>query len=199
MNPSTSTPPPSSEEGWAGTAGEWLQRGLHRAELWSGMKVVFRFPTLGELITGGHLSDRLLELALLEYGDPGATLKLVADAAAIAVDEQKPQEERDAAARRGEQFGHDIAELNRELAAAALVEPTMTVEQLADPRFPIDDLELLAALINRQAAYDAAGRRIGVEPLDTFRLFRDQHGCAESCPACEQARGELSTVHVGAL
>jgi hypothetical protein len=184
-------------DSWAHDRAGWAGRAIHRAELWSGMRILFRFPTLGELIATGELPERLLELALLEYGDPGRSYRLIGAQAEQALDEQKSDEERQAAKDRADQFGRDLATLNRELCALALVEPKLTAEELSE--VPLQDLEMLAGFINRTVVMDAAGRRIGIEPLDTFRQFRDKHGCGEDCQACEATRRDLSTVHLGGV
>lgn len=188
----------SKSDGWAGSAADWRARNVHRAELWSGMRILFRFPTLGELLTNGKLPETLLALAVAEYAEPGGIAKQIA-ATYDGIDEDTPDEVRAKADARVHEFGEQIAALNRELCAAALVEPKLTADNLANPDFPMQDLEMLAGILNREIVYDAAGRRIGVEPLDTFRVFRDQHACAESCPECAASRRELSSVHAGAM
>lgn len=185
----------TAKKEWAETAEQWRGRNLHRAELWSGMRITFRFPSLGEMIQTGALPETLLELALLEYGDPGASVALIAQAAGQSLDENTDEQQRAGALARAEKLSHDVAALNRELCAAALVAPKLSADDLASPDFPVQDIEMLAGFLNRTVHYDAAGRRVGTEPLDTFRPFPEKHGCAADCPQCEAARRELSTIH----
>jgi len=49
-------------------------------------------------------------------------------------------------------------------------------------------------IVTGRQTFDAAGVRIGVEPLDAWATFRDEHGCAPDCQACVTARGRLSSV-----
>lgn len=194
----TSTEPKSQQpsDGWAGSAQEWRGRTVHKAELWSGMRILFRPSSLGELIAKGALPDDLLDLATREYADPGAGATEIVAAFADLPDEPT-DEERAAAREQAAAAAERVAALNRELCAAALVEPKVTSDELRE--LPLEDLELLAAILTRRVGFDAAGRRIGVEPLDTFREFAHAHGCPEGCEQCETARGQLSSVHVGAL
>lgn len=199
MPAKTRTPEnPPAADSWASTAADWRGRGIHRAELWSGARILFRFLTLGEMITKGALPHQLLELAALEYAEPGAGPRAIAEAF-TGLSETSSEDEIQAADTTAQEIGRNLAALNRELCAAALVEPKLTADDLAHPDFPIQDLEMLAGFLTRQLQFDAAGRRIGVEPLDTFATFRNEHGCAPDCPQCEQARRQLSSPHLGAV
>lgn len=179
-----------SAEAWAGTAAEWADK-VHDATLPSGMQVSFRFPSLGEIIELGALPKDLLEIAVAEWADPGAAARIAAEPYAELPDEptDEQQEQADEVARA---VSEKIARLNRHIVARALVAPQMTAPELAAA--PYSDVEMLARLINRIDPFDAAGRRIGPEPITTFRVFADEHGCAPDCAACAASRRELSTV-----
>lgn len=193
----------ASENGWQpSTVEEWHARATHRIELHNA-RVLVRFRSLGELIAHGELPDDLIKLALLELsrgaGSGGITGEIANELAkADLADGDKTAAE--ASLKSAREIAEGAARLVREQVAFALVEPKLTAEDLAHPDFPMEDLELLAGILNRQIEYDAAGRRIGIEPLATFRVFAQAHGCpAEGCPACEEARLGLSTVHVGGV
>jgi len=185
--------PPQPAESWAGTADEWAGK-VHNAELPSGMRVSFRFPSLGEMIELEALPADLLEIAVAEWAEPGAAAQLAAQpyAELAEQDEEPTEEQREQADEHARAISEKVARLNRHLVARALVAPRLTIEELA--RAPYSDLEMLARLINRLDPFDAAGRRIGPEPITTFLVFAEEHECAPGCPACETARGRLSTV-----
>lgn len=197
--------PQSSENGWQpGSREEWHARSLHKVELWSGMRVTIRFRSLGELIARGDLPDDLLKLAWLEVSEKesGGIVGAIAEELQSANPDEGAEtneEAQKASLERVSELGDGAARLVRELVAFSLVEPKLTVEDLASPDFPMQDLEMLAGIINRQVTFDAAGRRMGVEPLETFATFRERHSCPAGCPACEASRRELSSVHVGPL
>lgn len=192
-----------SSNGWAGSVEEWHGRSLHHIELLSGMKIDMRFCTLGELISQGDLPDDLLKLALAEYAEAdqpgGGVTRMIREQLEVAGDDTATEEERAAAETQAAELGRQAAALVRAQVAYAVVSPALTVEQLADPRFPQQDLEMIAGILNRRVSFDAAGRRIGVEPLDTFATFLQEHECQPDCSACQASRDRLSTVHAGAL
>lgn len=188
---------------WASTAAEWRQRSIHRIECPSGARILLRLLSVGELLTAGGLPDDLQKVALEEWAaadahQPSPTVQ----AAAAAYEElpAKPTRKQETAAdTRARGLVEQLAAVNRHIVAAALVEPKLTADELADASFPYADLEMLAGILQRRVSFDAAGRRIGVEPLDTFRVFAEEHGCDPGCEHCESARRQLSSVHVDAL
>lgn len=191
---------PADANGWAGTLEEWHARTIHHIEGHSGMRFDFRFRTLGQLIALTDLPDQLIQLALLEetrdvtggiVGAIASDLRQVDDPASGVTAEQA----RENALEKSRQ----VDELNRRLVAFCLVTPKVTAEQLAGEDFPEEDLQMLSGIVSRQLQFDAAGRRIGVEPIETFATFRDVHECAPDCAACEAGRDRLSSVHVGGV
>jgi hypothetical protein len=186
----TSAAPSSSSEPRVTTAEQWAAAVLE-AELPSGARVRFRFPSLAEIVELGELPPDLLEIAVAEWKSPGSAAELAAEPFEQLPDEPSEEqlEQASAAAR---EVSEKIAGLNRELIARALVEPAMTAAQLQS--VPYSDLEYLTRIINRAEPFDAAGRRIGPEPISTFRVFAEAHDCAADCPACETSRRNVSAL-----
>jgi len=87
------------------------------------------------------------------------------------------------------------------LVLASVMEPALTRDDLGDPNrldddalVPPQDYQWLVSVAFREADTDAEGRRLwGVEPLSTFRVFRDFHGCEEDCSSCEAVRLAFSS------
>jgi hypothetical protein len=196
--PKKTTENPPTAETWAGSADDWRRRNVHNAELPSGMRVTFRRLSLGYLITKGALPDDLRELAAAEYASPGAGASAIAaEYQRLPADADDDQEQ--AVQERVEKIGTDLAALNRELCAAALISPTITAAELAEDDFPIEDLEMLAGFLTGLQHVDAAGRVIGVAPLSDFATFCHHPGGPEACATCQEDRRKLSTAHVGDL
>lgn len=172
------------------TAAEWGER-THYAELPSGAAIRFRFPSLAEMIALGSLPEDLLEIAVAEWKSPGSAAELAA-APFDELGEDASDEDRETAAAASRAVAERIAALNREVIARALIEPAMSPDQLRT--VPYTDLEYLTRIVNRVEPFDAAGRRIGPEPISTFRGFAEEHECAADCQACEAARRRLSSV-----
>lgn len=173
----------------------WLGR-TYKATLPSGMEVEFRLPSLGELAALGELPSELQELAVAEWSQPGVGADLAAApfAALAGRDEPPTEDEVNQAMELSRLIATRISALSRHVVAAALVNPRATVEQLEG--LPYRDLEMLTVLVNRGTGIDAAGRHVGVVPLDTFQLVAQAHGAecdgAPDCPACRTAGRELA-------
>lgn len=178
---------------WADSKDAWLVR-VHDAVLPSGMKVTYRDLSLAELATLEELPGELLELTISEWADPGSAGD-IARAPLDALPTKPTAKQRAAAEDESRLVLRQLAAVNRHMVVNALVEPKLTVDELE--HIPMPDLEMLAALINRSVAVDAAGRRVGVVPTDQFRVVLEAHGdepCPPDCPSCEKARRGLSTV-----
>jgi hypothetical protein len=97
----------------------------------------------------------------------------------------------------GAQIDNDLliklADLRREIAAMALVEPAMTAQDLDTAEIPPEDIDMLTQIAMRERDTDARGVKLGVVPLSRFDAFREEHGCPEDCPACKAAAERLST------
>ena len=184
---------------WAGDAADWKRRGgPHTVTLPSGMRVTARVLGITSMARLEGLPTDLtdavvLHVANLEQGGLPAVI-----GAELAAQKTDPE----AAARLAKHVA-DFGRLTRHLVAEALVEPKLTVDELDD--IPDDDLDLLMRIVTGRAAFDAAGVRIGVEPLDAWATFRHEHGCdgrtdeqghAAACEACTRALAALSSLHL---
>ena len=166
----------------------------------SARRVVFRWASLSELITLDALPDELRELVTREWAIPGSAaakaLEPYTEARKKASDENRDitDEELKQAETESQKVADQVKQMNRELIALALVQPKMTAEELLT--IPRPDLEMLAGLLNRTIAHDASGRRVGVVPLDWFRVFSAAHGldCAPDCPDCLEAGWAVSAL-----
>lgn len=192
-----------SSPAWAGSADSWRNRNVHNVTCASGMQVTYRRVSLGWLITHGALPDELRELAVaeelaIEGRQPSAAVLLMAEELNKLGDEPT-DEQRKAAHAAIDDVGAKLAALNREIVAASLISPRVTVEELADPAFPDDDLQMLADLNSGRRHVDAAGVVIGVAPLSVYETFPEEHGCAPDCESCTRSQQRHSTVDLGAV
>jgi hypothetical protein len=183
----------SERAGWAGSADDWGGR-VYQATLPSGMQVEYRLPSLGEMLMLGELPTELQEIAWAEYAQPGVS-SLMAASPTLQLTEKATKKQRASAQAESKAVLEKVSAINRHLIAHALVTPAMTIEQLG--RVPYRDLEMLSMLLNRGHGEDAAGRYVGVVPLDRFRVALAAHGideCAPDCSACAQTQRLLSQV-----
>lgn len=185
-------------ESWAGTFDEWkLRAGPHRVTLGSGQRIEFRLMGLGELTLRGLLPDTLREIVSLDVlnKSAGGIAAVIADDIVRSVEGPEQQAELD-------RHLADLFELNKHVAAAGLVEPKVTPEQLGEAidagQVPFDDFEEIVRLITGQQTFDSRGVRVGVEPLDTFARFHHHHGLGsiEGCPGCAGIQDDLSSIHL---
>jgi hypothetical protein len=180
--------------GWAGTADDWIGR-TYDAVLPSGMQVTFRLPSLGEMAAIGELPSDLLDLALAEWSEPGSAVYMVARPVA-ALPDKPTRKQQDAAEKASREVATRLARLNRHVVASALVTPKLTAEELQG--VPYRDVEMLSQLVNRGKGIDAAGRHVGVVPIDQFRIVAEEHSgepCAPDCAPCQAAGRRLSALH----
>jgi hypothetical protein len=184
---------PSTTETWAGTAADWKKRGgPHRITLPSGQRVLARVLGLGSLARLEALPEDLvnavvLHVANLEHG--GLPAVIAADLGGVSTDPE--------IAARVQQRITDFGRLTKHLVVEALVEPKLTIADLE--HIPEDDLEMLMRIVTGRQNFDAAGVRIGVEPIDAWATFPREHACPPSCEACARALAALSSVDVGGL
>jgi hypothetical protein len=184
---------PSTSEEWAGTAAGWKKRGgPHRITLPSGMRVQARVLGLASMARLDGLPTELTDAVVLHV----ANLENGGLPAVIGVELAKQKTDPEAAGRLAKHVS-DFNELSKHLVAAALVDPVMTVDDLQ--AVPDEDLEMLMRIVTGRAAFDAAGVRIGVEPVDAWATFRDEHKCAPDCAHCVEARRRLSSLYVDEL
>lgn len=172
--------------GHAGTLAEWKARRRLDVTLPSGMPITMRTLTLSELAVADGLPDDLIRLALVEM-QPGGIV------GEIGAELQKSDE---GALERAKKYAEDNLALRDRLILAAVLDPVMNEDDVRE----LDgfDKEMIAGIASRQLEFDAIGRRVGSEPLSTFRVFAATHHeqlSAEDCPACEEARRQFSAVH----
>jgi hypothetical protein len=166
------------------------------------MQVTFRFRSLGELLAkrGDELPNELLELILLELSEKHSGGIVGKIASELQEQEGETKKQRAEKEQRARELGEGAARLVRELVAFSLVEPRVSADDLASDDMPVQDLELLAGILNRQVLFDAVGRRMGVERLSDYAPFCPEHAGAADCEACAAERAAHSSlVHLGAL
>lgn len=177
----------------------WRQLAVHEIQLPSGAWVKIRIPDLALLLAGDAVPERLRVVALSQVMDEirGFSDDDNTGGAESAVEERDEEAE---AAKHLEALKR-LAELHRWIVSQMLVEPRLTPDELADvvngP--PEDDVLLLTAIATRERATDARGVTIGVEPLSRYAGFREVHGCAPDCAACEALRQRFSTARTSGL
>ena len=156
----------------ASSLAEWKRRSTIDVTLGSLTNVTIRPLTLDELAAQDGLPDDLLRVALLEQ-IPGGVV------AEISRQIEAGDEKSLAAAKK---LSDDNLKLRDRIVLAAVVAPKLTAKDLA-ALDPFDKAEI-AAFAQRRETVDAAGRRVGAEALDTFRIVGEEHGCSPNCPAC---------------
>lgn len=182
----TQSPTPPSAENWASSFDEIQQLRLIYATLPTGAKMVLRTLTLDELAAVDGLPDDLLRVALLEMDPRGGIAGEIARLV-----RRSEESEDDTSVEEAQKLSQANVQLVNRLVQAAVVEPPLTLEQTET----LDgfDKAMIAGIASRRIGFDAAGRRVGVEPLDTLATFRAKHGCAEDCSGCQETLLELST------
>lgn len=159
-------------------SGAWKNRALHTITLPSGQVVRIRIPNLTLLIKNDVLPERLRQVAVQEALNPGGPLVQPGQAGeAVTVDTETVKQ---------------LYDLYEFLVVEMLVDPEITAGDLPD--LPQLDLDMLTQIAIRERDVDAAGIRLGIEPVSRWEVFRQQHNCDEACAACEVALAALSTV-----
>jgi hypothetical protein len=152
------------------------------ATLPTGLKVRLRSVTLDELAAEEGLPDTLVRVAVLEQFPGG----VVAEMARETVNGKEGIE-------RARGLSRDMLALRDRLILRAVVEPALEAADL-DDLDPFDKA-MVAAIASREVDTDAEGRRVwGVEPLNTFRVYLQEHGCDEGCEACGRVVAAFSQV-----
>lgn len=155
------------------TLAEWRRRSTMDVTLSSGANVTVRPLTLDELAAVDALPDDLIRIVLLEQ-IPGGVV------AEIGAQLEKGDPASLAAARK---LSEDNLKLRDRIVLTAVVTPKLTAKDLAGLD-PFDKAEI-AAFAQRRLNVDAAGRRVGADALDTFRIVSEEHRCPPSCEACQ--------------
>ena len=170
----------------------WRELAVHTITVPSGATVKIRIPGIGTILAGGELPHQLVRLALLDLSSPKGAAHALRQLLEDIVDDEKRDQLLEETTRFREYQCH--------LVASALLEPTLTVDEIMSGDFPEDDLALIAEIVQRDRIFDARGVRIGVEPLDRWDRFHQEHGLdPEDCEHCRVLQKQLSSVDVGAV
>lgn len=168
---------------WADSLEDWKASRLIHAQLDSGRKVTLVKCTLDELIALDALPDDLRDLATLDsVGLVGEELRTLLG--------KRDKKSRDQAA----ELKKQALRLRDHVVLFAVREPKLTEADLPD--LPEHDKQMIAEIAWGRLEFDAANRRIGLEPMSTFRVHAETHHpelSAEDCEACKKARLALST------
>lgn len=122
---------------------QWVKNKVHTVKLSSGTQVEIQLPNLPELVKGGNLPNKLLEVATKRLQQQDITAELISD----------------------------LADFNRYLVAKTVVKPEIAEEDV--PNIPYEDVEMIVAFANRERDVDAVGHHIaGLEVDEDFRRFR---------------------------
>lgn len=183
-----------SSNGWADSAEEWRGRNLHKVVMPSGAKAIVSFPELGPLVLANAVPDDLIVFARKELTEELGIIGGFASELAQ-VDENTPE-----GMERAKDLTRQFSGLLKWLVAEhVLVEPKITVAELSEETFPLEDLDWLYGVATRRVNEDALGRRLGVARLDALAPFPETHGCAEDCSACLEALQKVSTAYLGEM
>lgn len=122
---------------------QWIKNRTHDITLPSGTEVQIELPNLGEMIKGGELSNKLVQIATKKINREDINVDLISQ----------------------------LADFNRFLVAKTVVNPK--VEETDVPSLPPEDIDLIVALANRERDVDAVGHQLaGLESDAAFRKFR---------------------------
>ena len=185
---------PSANGHWADSLDEWRGRNLHNVVMPSGARAIIQFPEIGPLVLANALPDDLKEFAQQEITHELGMIGAYADEI-VKYDPDTPEDMEKARALT-KKFSDTLKWL---VAEYVVVEPKVTVEDLNDESFPLQDLDWLYGVATRRVNEDALGRRLGVARLDALATFPEAHGCASDCPHCVEALQTLSTADLGAM
>jgi hypothetical protein len=171
------------------TKTSWLKSGTHTITTYTGHVIKIKYPNLALMMRIGliptHLRATAVKVAKGEVTTSGA--------AALGVGEDLAEPEGDEAY---EEILR-VVELMDLLIAEMVVEPKLSQEDI--DAMPGEDRDLLLAIANRERDVDAAGVRLGVEPLSRWDTFRERHHCTEDCRSCKEVRQFYSSVDLGVL
>lgn len=147
-----------------------------------------RIPDTGMLLRNDAMPVRLRAIVLLELTHKDGAAGALSEQIIAGIDDEKKLVDI-------EKSQQALDEMQRRLLVEMLVEPELDAADVDS--LPVDDRVMLTGIAQRELAYDAVGRRVGVEELDRWATFCREHGCDEGCPHCLEARGQLSTVNGG--
>jgi len=170
----------------------WRERTIHTVTGFSGSTCKIRILGIPTMLEIGIFPEHLLGIALLDISKREGAVGALREALEDVLDSTK----------RGQLVDEvkKLAEYERRIVAASLVEPELSYEEIASGEFPEDDFSMILEIIQRRRQYDARGVRIGVEQLDRWEAFHREHGLdAEDCQHCKRLAQELSSIDVGAV
>jgi hypothetical protein len=147
------------------------------------MQVKVRFPDLAILIEGDALPEKLRMVAM----------EMWAGGAPQIVNENAGEDGKPGKPELNVQVVKDLAALRRHLAAMCLVEPAMDADELLTAGVPAEDIDMLGQIAMRERDTDAVGKRLGVEPLSRWDTWRQEHGCGDDCPSCDNVLSTFGT------
>lgn len=170
--PSTKQETPSASDWKPSSLADWKRRATMDVTLSSGARVTIRALTLDELAANDALPDDLIRVAMLEQIPGGVVTE---------ISEQLKKGDADSLAA-AEKLSKDNLALRDRVVLAAVVTPRLAAKDL-NGLDPFDKADI-AAFAQRRLTVDAAGRRVGADALDTFRIVAEEHGCPADCAAC---------------
>lgn len=174
------------------TLEQWSKAGLHTVWVNQHQQVKIRIPDLAAMFVDGHVPEELRQVAMsVIAGVDPMDQTLLQEAKEGGDGPGRPQID--------ERMLSDYIDLLRLLVSSALVEPEVSYEQIKQGLLPNEDVELLAAIVSRRRDTDAKGVILGVEPLERWATFREEHRCPPGCEACQKVIEAFSTVDVGAV
>jgi len=183
---------PSSNGAWADSLDQWRGRNQHRVVMPSGARAIIQFPELMPLVLGNAVPNDLVEFARQEITHELGMIGAYAEKI-VELDTDKPED-----LEKAKEYTATFSRLLKWLVAEhVVVEPKVTVEDLSEESFPLNDLDWLYGVATRRVNEDALGRRLGVARLDILATFPETHGCPEGCPKCVEAIHAFSTADVG--
>jgi hypothetical protein len=148
----------------------WLKSndaGPHMAVLPSGSVVKFRIPDAGQLLKSGAIPTNLREAAIVFTSHPDGADELMRELVIQAALRGPGQDTLTNVISAGQDLG-DI------LVASMILEPEVTVEDVAEGRVPELDVRMLREFAERIRNTDAAGNVLPITTMDEWATFRRQ-------------------------
>lgn len=168
--------------------------GVHTVTLHGGAQARIRIPDLSLLVAVDAVPEQLRMSALTRvmeeiHGAPPAEMVPETNGSPVDLDESE---------RTIKEFVH----LHIWLVSQMFVEPEYTFDELmpGSPVRPSDEnMVLLIQLATRGRDTDAAGVKLGIEPLSRWETFRKHHKCRPACAACVATLSDFSTTGLDSL
>lgn len=182
----TLTTPPAAER--VDSASAWGEKGVHTVTCPSGAQVRVRIPNLPQLIKHDAVPESLRAAAIKEVSSEGVPAML---RQGLSEDEVKALYDL---------YEHLVIEMVVEPKLKGMTfgpdpenpEKSIVIDRGDIPSLPQEDVEMLVNIATRQQDTDALGVRLGVEPLNRWAQFREEHECPPGCEGCTRAIRRLS-------